>query len=716
MTNRPQINRVLVTVAGVLPFCLYLLTLCRGIPVGDAPELALAAAKLQIAHPPGYPLLTIVGRIWSEVLFFVRPIVALNLLSAVFAAAACGAFYFLASRLAVVRGVTGHVLMLASAVSFAASRTLWATATNFEVYSLAALFAVLTLLFIIRLTQTGDRRYFLLAAYLLGLSFGNHLSTLALLPALIIAAVSLRAILGWRCLLAGILLAATQGTLYAYLVIRSRSDLVMSWYNPQRWTGFKQQVFAETYQRFVATPNLADVLPYLYRLWDLFSNELVLPFTALALAGLIFQWRRNPRVALLCGSVAVTNCLLNFNYTISDIAPYFLPTIIVQLVWILELLNWMVSKSRATAGIAVTLAVAIAGISMVGNFSRSDLSTRTKSESYAKDLFRSVPEGGMLFCGSDNSMFPSLYLRYVEGYRNDCGVYGHLPTISHLQRELGYQFEGDWTDFSDLLKYAIKSGSRPVVMARELMNYDNDFPRIVDELIVRDLVYVADSAIQLPLQDYRAQLEDIPDLYDPKEALMYVVYHLAAAESNSDQSNGEGERYYSRAIRIVNAMKEPSLSSALAAYFVDCSQLRHAISVIEPALALSTLRLKERLQLLGGLGTAKMRLQDTAGARAVFEKMLTLEADNTEAKFQIMTLDASEGLNRGNLAAAIAVYERMASLAPDQHQVTLQLARLYIRTNDLRSARLALQRCIEADYRRDEASSLLGQLDSTNSM
>ncbi len=713
MTDTPLIDRIFVALAVVLPLCLYLLTLCRGIPVGDAPELALAAAKLQIAHPPGYPLLTIIGRIWSEALFFVRPIVALNLLSALFAAAACGAFYLLTSRLLVVQGMIGRVLMLAIAVTFAAGRTLWSTATNFEVYSLAALITVLVLLLLIRLIQTGDRRYFLLATYLLGLSFCNHLSLLALLPAVIIAAISMRSILGSRYLLAGVGLAAIPGTLYGYLMLRSRFDLVMSWYNPQRWTGFKQQVFAETYQRFVASPNFADVLPYLHRLRDLFSNDLVLPFTLLALGGLIIQCRRDSRIALLLGSAAVTNCILNFNYTISDIAPYFLPTITVLLIWMFELLNWMISKSRATAGIAVTVSIAVAATSIVGNYDRSDLSTRTKSETYAKDLFKSVPVGGMLFCGSDNSMFPALYLRYVEDYRNDCGVYGHLPTMSHLQRELGYQFDGAWTNFPDLLKHAVNSGARPVVMARELMNFDNNFPRILDNLTIRDLVYVADSKMQLPLQDYHTQIEDIPELYDPKEALMYVVYQLAAAESAEDESDVKSERYYSRAIRIVNMMGEPSLSSALATYFIDRNQHRYAIAVIEPALVLSTLRLKERLQLLGGLGTAQMRLQNTAGARAVFEKMLALDAGNTEAQFQIMTLDASVAVNNGNLATAIAVYERMAQLAPDQHQVTMQLALLHIRTRDFKSARLALQRCIDADYRRDEANTLLGQLDST---
>ncbi len=712
MTKRPPIDTVFATLAVVLPFCLYLLTLCRGIPIGDAPELALAAAKLQIAHPPGYPLLTIAGRIWSAALFFLRPVVSLNLLSAASAAVACGALYLLLARLVFKRGTAVCVVVLAIAVTFAASRTLWSTATNFEVYSLGALFTVLILLLLNRFILTGERRDYLLAAYLLGLSFCNHLSLLALLPALVIAAIGMRSILGVRTIFAAAILGVIPGTLYGYLVIRSRFDLVMSWYDPQRWTGFKQQVFAETYRRFVAAPNLADIGPYLHRLGNLFGSELVLPITLLALGGLIVQWRRNSRIAVMLGSVVLANCALNFNYTISDIAPYFLPSIIVLLIWLLELLAWLAGRSRTAAKITATVSIAIAAVAIAGNYNRSDLSDRTKSELYAKDLFESVPAGGMLFCGSDNSMFPALYLRYVEDYRNDCGVYGHLPTMSHLQRDVGYQFEGDWKNFPELLNHAIKSGTRPVVMARELMNFDNNFPRLRDNLIVRNLVYVADSAMQLPSRQHRVDFEEVPELYDPKEALMYVVYQLSAAESFAGEDAAEGERYYNRAVRIVNAMSEPSLSSALAAYFLDRNQHRQAIAVIQPALELPTLRREERQQLLGGLGTAQMRLQNTAAARTVFNQMLALEAGNIEAQFQLMTLDASEAVSGGDLVTAISIYQRMAQLAPDQHQVTMQLALLYIRTENYKSARLALQACIDADYQSIEARMLLGQIDS----
>lgn len=65
-------------VAGVL----YFLTAARDIVVGDSPELTMAAATLGVAHPPGYPLFTMLGHLFSLVPLGPIPF-RVNLLSAV---------------------------------------------------------------------------------------------------------------------------------------------------------------------------------------------------------------------------------------------------------------------------------------------------------------------------------------------------------------------------------------------------------------------------------------------------------------------------------------------------------------------------------------------------------------------------------------------------------------------------------------------------------
>jgi hypothetical protein len=707
-------SSALTVLAAAVPFCLYLLTFCRGIPVGDAPELALAAANLQIAHPPGYPLLTNFGHIWSMLLAFLRPIIALNLLSGVFAALAAVLLYRLFLELAKRDDLQTQIIALGLAISFAAGRTLWSVATNFEVYSLSALLTVFILLLLVRFLEAGERRYLLLAAYCFGLALCNHLSVLAVGPAILIAALNRRSLLGVRDYAMTAFLAVLPGSFYLYLLIRPKSDLILSWYNPQSWAGFKQQIFAESYQRFLDKPNLADLSPYLHQLWQLLSGETVIPFLILGVFGLVIQWRHRS-LAIMLSSVILVNIALNFSYRIADIAPYFLPSIIVVFIWMFELFSWLNQGSRLLRQFAVGTVLAIAVVCVVANYQRSDLSDRTEAEQYAKDLFDRVPQGGMLFCGSDNSMFPALYLRYGEGYRPDCGVYSHLPTLSHLQRDLNYQVQTEWVHFEDLLRYAVSSQSRPVVLARELMNYINDYPRLLNGLIASGLVYLVDSTLQINDAGYRFDPQSQPKLYDPKEAMLYCTYYLAFGETAAAERQLDGERYFQRAVQIVNEQQDPSLSSALATYFADRSQFRFVIAVIEPALQLATLRVSERLQLLGGLGTAQLRLDNLAAARDTYGRMLQLDPENSEARFQLLALAASAAAANKNFAEAIDAYKQMKLLAPDQHEVKLQLALLYLKVQDLPSARQELQRCIDAGYRVEDARALLEELDARTS-
>src|SRR5688572_33448599 len=43
----------------------YVATLYRTVPGGDSGELTLVAATLGVAHPPGYPLFTLLGKLFS---------------------------------------------------------------------------------------------------------------------------------------------------------------------------------------------------------------------------------------------------------------------------------------------------------------------------------------------------------------------------------------------------------------------------------------------------------------------------------------------------------------------------------------------------------------------------------------------------------------------------------------------------------------------------
>src|SRR5581483_11864636 len=81
--SRP-VCAVFLAVFAVYAFCAYPFAAPR-----DSADLALAALRLGVAHPPGYPLYALLGHLWILLLPLGSAVYRLNLLSAAGGAGAC---------------------------------------------------------------------------------------------------------------------------------------------------------------------------------------------------------------------------------------------------------------------------------------------------------------------------------------------------------------------------------------------------------------------------------------------------------------------------------------------------------------------------------------------------------------------------------------------------------------------------------------------------
>ena len=133
LRNHPSATDVLL---GLIFFALYLFTRVPSVLPADSGEFQLVAWKLGIAHPPGYPLYTIVGWLLSR--FFASPAFALNLLSAALAAVTL----VIVSR--TVQTLTGSITAgILAAALLGVSTTFWAQATTANIRMPAAFFTAL---------------------------------------------------------------------------------------------------------------------------------------------------------------------------------------------------------------------------------------------------------------------------------------------------------------------------------------------------------------------------------------------------------------------------------------------------------------------------------------------------------------------------------------------------------------------------------------------
>src|ERR1700736_794905 len=122
---------------------LYFFTAARDIVVGDTPELITAAATLGVAHPPGYPLFTMLGHVFSLIPIGSIPF-RVNLLSVVCDAFTVGVVYLIATRL-----VRSRIAAAIAALVLAVNPVFWEWSLAAESFPLNNLPAATLLLLLV---------------------------------------------------------------------------------------------------------------------------------------------------------------------------------------------------------------------------------------------------------------------------------------------------------------------------------------------------------------------------------------------------------------------------------------------------------------------------------------------------------------------------------------------------------------------------------------
>lgn len=415
----------------------------RTVALEDDGLFILASYFNGIAHPPGYPVFTLIGHLFAQ-LPFGSVAWRVHLVSALFGALTCAVLWCIVRSL-----VPSRAIATAAALAYGFSEAFWSQAIIAEVYTLNTFITFLLVWLLLRLGAaegpggTTVRELGWYETGLLGLIYGiglsNHWPLLVLFsPAYLL--------LGWPLLgslwrrAPALLLGLGLGLLpYLWLYLRSQMEPEISFFGPiEGWSEFFQFVSRSTYGGADHEPGVgwSDKLGYL----GFQGTALVAQFTplgaGLALVGLVAPGRqRQPALALLLGAVCVSLLLImlldreyallgTFIYRVYPLPAYGVCAVLIALGLgrVLPLVARLPTESVRRALVGGLLA-AVVGLPLLVHAARNSRGDYLWAEHFARAALDEVPANGILLLHADLDALPVGYVRLVLGYRPDVDIY-----------------------------------------------------------------------------------------------------------------------------------------------------------------------------------------------------------------------------------------------------------------------------------------------------
>ena len=442
---------ILFTVTALLP--VYLLTMPDAVGQADTFEFQVVVPQLGIAHPTGYPLYLLLGK-----LFTLLPIKSvawrLNVGTMVYGLTAVSLLFVLGYRMKL-----KPVTAVLGATIFGLIPTFWSQAIEAEVYTLHTLFVVAAFLLMREIGgwAVDSEQYSvnskawlpILLAFILGLGMTNHLTTVFLLPAAVLT------------LLFSGTLTRKKSTIenlksLIILALAFLLPLLLYAYLPIRWQAIHDEPMGMAgFVDWVIGGRFAGALQWRAWLDDMTRYEVIgrIYLTnwgwlnlALALLGFIVMLWRNWRAALIFMLTWLAYTFYGLNYYVPDLDVFIVGAQVVVAVWwmmgatsILEIGDWKL-KSRTNlqpliSSLLILVFILPTLLNTTQNWTRLDQSRDDGGQPWGEGVLALPLAEGAAILADSEKIAPLYYLQQAEGVRPDLDIMV-LPDEAAYRTEL----------------------------------------------------------------------------------------------------------------------------------------------------------------------------------------------------------------------------------------------------------------------------------------
>ena len=521
-------------------FIIYLSTVCPTVYVGDSGELTTAAFSVGIPHPSGYPLFTLIGK-----LFCLIPVgniaFRMNLMSVVFSLATIWIVY------SIIYKITSSVVSsIFGAFTLAFTPLFWLQSVSAEVYSLHTFFVALLIRLLVYWDENKDLYRLALFVFTVGLSFLNHLQTVMMAPAVLffLFTSDRKGVFNLKSLAIISFLFLLALTVYVYLPVRTQVGAVIHWGDPGTLKNFFNVVSGEHHRTgYVFNKTISD---YIIRGKD----ALMLVIKQFGVVLLFGVWGFITLSSLRWKIFYLGIIIFDFLYTVFlntvfiEVTPFNLPTLIVCAILggtgVSDLLTrckkMYINSSMSSYKISNIACFAVPVIYLFANYGISDQGRNYTGYEHASNILRTVNNAGIVIIGGDNNLFPVTYTKIVERMRVDVTLYDRYYLFFRIpymgNTEGSFVYYGKWDELLQLLekKVITKKASKGIY-------YSMFDPRIVS---------IPDGYTLIPYGILTRVVNDRIEIDQKKRAHIWEYYTTESFEDSfyRDFMNRQVTAYY----------------------------------------------------------------------------------------------------------------------------------------------------------------------------
>jgi hypothetical protein len=423
--------RFVIPIILILVFAVYFaVQVCPTFYYWDSAELTAAVASGGVPHPPGFPVLLILGKIFVAI----APLNvggALSLLSALFAVAGLGIWFFAVRAVLQMysekpRHLTVDLISLLTTVVLGTSFAFGIQAVRFEVYSLS--FALFAAMFLIALSicrsGDGNTARLLLLAVVVGLALGTHILTIGLaLPGIFMLLFRSRRVRIGSILIGAFVSIVLASLAYGYIYYLARQQPILNWGDPSDLRRFLDYFTAREFTTSISSFGPGHIIANFVFVVNLMVRQFGLPAMLLSLWGLynLAGFRKRvgyPLILILVLNVFSIIFSEDFYYGNYDQQGYLLISLaVVSLsgavgLWSLHgfLAGFVQSRRLTSPGNkaligAVLAAILIYAYPLIENTFSADLSGVHGAEEYANEFSGSAPDKAIIITSYYNTYF-----------------------------------------------------------------------------------------------------------------------------------------------------------------------------------------------------------------------------------------------------------------------------------------------------------------------